>query len=167
MSSGEGRETGHYDRTYELVADELYATIRRETFGEEIGQFSWLTADEYRRFFALLGIDARSDVLEVASGSGGPAIFMAQETGCRVTGLDIHQAGSTRPTRGPRSSVSPTVPGSCARTRESHFRSPTPRSTLSPASTPSIICTSESGSSASGIASFGPAPVCSSPTRSS
>jgi len=82
-----------YDRTYERVADELYATIRREAFGEEIGQFSWLTADEYRHFFTLLGIDAGSEVLEVASGSGGLAVFMAQETGCRVTGLDIHQAG--------------------------------------------------------------------------
>jgi cyclopropane fatty-acyl-phospholipid synthase-like methyltransferase len=93
MPSDESQETGYYDRTYERAADDLFATIRREAFGEEIGQFSWLTADEYRHFFTLLGIDARSDVLEVASGSGGPAIFMAQETGCRVTGLDIHQAG--------------------------------------------------------------------------
>lgn len=93
MPSHETQDTTHYDRTYEHAADELYATIRREAFGEEIGQFSWLTADEYRRFFALLRIDTSSEVLEVASGSGGPAIFMAQETGCRVTGLDIHQTG--------------------------------------------------------------------------
>jgi len=32
-------------------------------------------------------------VLEVASGSGGPALFMARETGCRVTGVDLHDAG--------------------------------------------------------------------------
>ena len=91
---GDGeRETGYYDRTYERGADEIYAGIRRETFGEEIGQFSWLTADEYRMFFSWLEIDASSSVLEVASGSGGPALFMAQETGCRVTGIDIHEAG--------------------------------------------------------------------------
>ena len=93
MTSTDAQETGYYDRTYEHAADEMYAAIRREAFGEEIGQFSWLTADEYRRFFASLGIETESEVLEVASGSGGPALFMAQETGCRVTGLDIHQAG--------------------------------------------------------------------------
>ena len=32
-------------------------------------------------------------MLEVASGSGGPALFMASETGCRVTGVDLHDAG--------------------------------------------------------------------------
>ena len=37
--------------SYASVEDELYAGIRREAFGEEIGQFSWLTADEYRTFF--------------------------------------------------------------------------------------------------------------------
>lgn len=91
--SGDEQETGYYDRTYELARDELYAEIRREAFGEEIGQFSWLTADEYRTFFSWLGVDASSQVLEVASGSGGPALFMAQETGCEVTGVDIHDAG--------------------------------------------------------------------------
>lgn len=91
--SRDAQETGYYDRTYELARDELYALIRREAFGEEIGQFSWLTADEYRRFFAWVGIDESSSVVEIASGSGGPALFMAQETGCRATGADIHQAG--------------------------------------------------------------------------
>jgi SAM-dependent methyltransferase len=82
-----------YDRTYGSFADRLNATIRSEAFGEEIGQNSWLTADEHRRFFAWLGIDSESHVLEVACGSGGPALFMARETGCRVTGVDLHDAG--------------------------------------------------------------------------
>lgn len=90
---GRDHDTAYYDRTYDAAADEVYARIRRETFGEEIGQFSWLTADEYRRFFSWLGIDASSHVPEVACGSGGPALFMVEETGCRVTGLDIHRAG--------------------------------------------------------------------------
>jgi cyclopropane fatty-acyl-phospholipid synthase-like methyltransferase len=93
MPSMDEREAGYYDRTYEHAADALYATIRREAFGEDIGQFSWLTADEYRRFFRWSGIEHASHVVEIASGSGGPALFMAQETGCRVTGVDIHQAG--------------------------------------------------------------------------
>jgi SAM-dependent methyltransferase len=86
-------DTEHYDNEYRRTSDELYAEIRRAAFGEEIGQYSWLTAAEYRTFFGRVGIDASSHVLEVASGSGGPALFMAEETGCRVTGADIHEAG--------------------------------------------------------------------------
>ena len=88
-----GRDTKHYDSEYRRTTDELYTEIRREAFGEEIGQYSWLTADEYRAFFGWLGIDGSSHVLEIASGSGGPALFMAAETGCRITGADIHEAG--------------------------------------------------------------------------
>ena len=82
-----------FDRTYAGFADRLNATIRSEAFGEEIGQNSWLTADEYRRFFAWLEIDDSCHVLEVACGSGGPALFMARETGCRVSGFDLHDGG--------------------------------------------------------------------------
>lgn len=82
-----------YDTTYAGFADQLNATIRSEAFGEEIGQNSWLTADEQRRFSAWLELGASSDVLEVASGSGGPALFMVRETGCRVTGIDLHDRG--------------------------------------------------------------------------
>ncbi len=86
-------ESEFYDRTYGSFADRLNATIRSEAFGEEIGQNSWLTADEHREFFRWLEIDRSSHVLEVACGSGGPALFMARETGCRVTGVDLHVAG--------------------------------------------------------------------------
>ena len=82
-----------YDATYGGFADRVNATIRSEAFGEEIGQNSWLTADEHRRFFAWLALDESSHVLEVASGSGGPALFMVRETGCRVVGVDLHDAG--------------------------------------------------------------------------
>jgi SAM-dependent methyltransferase len=82
-----------YDSVYGGFADELNAAIRAEAFGEEIGQNSWLTADEHRGFFRMLALDSSTDVLEVASGSGGPALFMVRETGCRVTGVDLHDDG--------------------------------------------------------------------------
>ncbi len=36
MPSADEQEAGYYDRTYERAADELYAAIGREAFGEEI-----------------------------------------------------------------------------------------------------------------------------------
>ena len=68
-------------------------TIRREAFGEDIGQTSWLTADEQRGFCSWLDLGSSSELLEVASGSGGPALFTVEETGCRVVGVDIHEEG--------------------------------------------------------------------------
>src|SRR5260370_7469851 len=52
-----------------------------------------MTADEYRRFFSLLQLDDTSLVVDICSGSGGPAIFMAETTGCHVLGLDINENG--------------------------------------------------------------------------
>ncbi len=38
-----------YNLTYGNFANPVLAEIRQETFGEDIGQNSWLTANEYRR----------------------------------------------------------------------------------------------------------------------
>lgn len=44
-----------FDSTYGHFTQDVLATIRRETFGQDIGQNSWLTVEEYDRFifFAL------------------------------------------------------------------------------------------------------------------
>ena len=67
--------------------------IRREAFGEDIGQFSWITADELRGFFGELKLTANSQVLDVACGSGGPALFTAQTVSCQVVGIDVNESG--------------------------------------------------------------------------
>lgn len=84
-------DTGFYDTAYGHFAEELYGAIRAEAFGEDIGQNSWLTADEQRMFCRWLEVGASSEVLEVASGSGGPALFTVATTGCRLIGVDLHE----------------------------------------------------------------------------
>lgn len=80
-----------YDSAYGNFAAAVYAQIRRVSFGEDIGQNSWLTAEEYLRFFEWLEFGSSSNVLEVACGSGGPALFMARATGCRILGIDNNE----------------------------------------------------------------------------
>ena len=80
-----------YGNAYGHFATSVLEEVRLETYGEDIGQSGWMTADEYRRFFELLELDAESNVVDICSGSGGPAIFMAQTTGCHVLGLDINE----------------------------------------------------------------------------
>src|SRR5215510_13060046 len=86
----------HVDLFYNAYAnfnEQVLAAVREETFGRDIGQNSWLTAEEFERFFGWLGVGDGSHVLDVASGSGGPALHVADRYGCRVTGVDLNAYG--------------------------------------------------------------------------
>jgi SAM-dependent methyltransferase len=82
---------GHYDANYENFQTELYAQIRSEAFGEDIGQNSWLTVDEHDRFLEWLDLSSEKDLLDVACGAGGPALRIAAITKCSVVGIDVHE----------------------------------------------------------------------------
>src|SRR5688572_30260165 len=87
-----------FDSTYSHFTEEVLDVIRKETFVNDIGQNSWMTVDEYDRFIGLLNLGYEDHVLEVASGSGGPAIYLAKKCGCRVTGIDANENGITTAT---------------------------------------------------------------------
>jgi SAM-dependent methyltransferase len=78
---------------YSNFSDQVLQEIREETFGRDIGQNSWLTADEYDRFISWLRLLPGDHALEVASGSGGPALYLARHTNCHVTGIDANESG--------------------------------------------------------------------------
>lgn len=85
-------ETSFYDSVYQNFAADVLARIRREAFGEDIGQNSWLTASEYREFLSWLDLSPATTVLELCCGSGGPAILIARETGAEVVGIDANSS---------------------------------------------------------------------------
>ena len=78
--------------SYQYFTDRILDAVRQETFGTDIGQNSWITVDEYTRFLPALKLTSDSHLIEVASGSGGPALFVARATGCRVTGIDANDS---------------------------------------------------------------------------
>ncbi|GJG89103.1 hypothetical protein tb265_42840 [Gemmatimonadetes bacterium T265] len=82
-----------YDTSYRNFAAAAESAVRAETYGEDLGQSSWLTADEWRGFIARLDLTPAAHVLEVGSGSGGPAVYLARAAGCRVTGVDVNAHG--------------------------------------------------------------------------
>ena len=82
-----------YRHTYGNFTERVLAEIRQQTYGEDIGQNSWITAEEYDAFYGWLGLSPDAHVLEVASGSGGPALHLARKHGCRITGIDINEEG--------------------------------------------------------------------------
>ena len=87
------RTVNLYDHVYGDFGSSAESAVRRETYGEDLGQSSWLTAKEWLGFADQLGIGEGSEVLEVGSGSGGPAVYLAAARACRVTGVDINEHG--------------------------------------------------------------------------
>ena len=82
-----------YDNVYSDFASRAETEVRRAAFGTDIGQSSWLTAEDWLRYADRTKVVPESRVLEVGSGSGGPAVFLAERHGCRVTGVDINEHG--------------------------------------------------------------------------
>jgi cyclopropane fatty-acyl-phospholipid synthase-like methyltransferase len=82
-----------YGASYRNFTHQLYADIRNEAFGEDIGQTSWLTAEEQDLFIDWLGLSEASNLLDVACGSGKPTLRIAQRIRCHVCGIDLHTEG--------------------------------------------------------------------------
>src|SRR4249920_1457726 len=82
---------GHYNANYGNFQTELYVQIRREAYGEDIGQNSWLTSEELDRFLEWLDLSPGKTLLDVACGAGGPALRIVASTGCSVVGIDVNE----------------------------------------------------------------------------
>jgi SAM-dependent methyltransferase len=82
-----------YNSAYGNYGAEVYRQIRVETYGEDLGQTSWVTTDESAEIMRLLALTRDSHVLEIGSGSGRYALQIATTTGCRVLGADINEPG--------------------------------------------------------------------------
>ena len=80
---------GHYEAHYRDFAADVHEEVRRAAFGDDVGQNSWLTRNELERFSGQLRLGASSRLLDVACGSGGPALHLAQSTGCRIVGVEL------------------------------------------------------------------------------
>jgi SAM-dependent methyltransferase len=78
-----------YGDLYRLFDEPAMRNLRAEAYGREIGQHSWVTAEELDRDVSLLGIVAASNVLDLGCGPGGPLTFVVDRVGCRGLGLDV------------------------------------------------------------------------------
>ena len=83
-----GSNDDHYSKAYGRFDNQVYADIRREAFGEDIGQNNWSTAEEHKRFLDWLELTPGDRMLDVACGSGGPTLYLAGQSACRALGID-------------------------------------------------------------------------------
>lgn len=89
MSDGVDLYDGHYGN----LSANAQVEVRRETYGEDLGQASWISASDARRWFELLRLGNGRKALEVACGSGGVTCEMARQTGAACVGVDINPQG--------------------------------------------------------------------------
>jgi cyclopropane fatty-acyl-phospholipid synthase-like methyltransferase len=73
--------------------------VRHATYGDDVGQSGWLTADELERFAEWLELRSGSRLLDVGCGSGGPALRLAESTGASVVGVDVLDESIAQATR--------------------------------------------------------------------
>src|SRR5215475_15249190 len=82
-----------YNGHYKQLHADPQSEVRRETYGEDLGQASWLTRDELHGWLPWLRLDATQAALEVACGSGGVTCHLGHETGATCVGVDINAHG--------------------------------------------------------------------------
>jgi ubiquinone/menaquinone biosynthesis C-methylase UbiE len=82
-----------YDNAYANYASDVYQQVRKETYGFDLGQTSWVTTDESTEIPAMLHAQPGSSVLEIGCGSGGYALHLAGTVGCTIVGIDVNEPG--------------------------------------------------------------------------
>lgn len=88
-----------YDDAYSNYSVDLYRQIRIETYGQDFGQTSWVTTQESEEIPELLKLSSSSSALEIGCGSGGYALRVAEQVGCRLVGIDINPHGIANASR--------------------------------------------------------------------
>ena len=81
-----------YDSFYKEFDSALMRQVRREAYGEDIGQHSWVTAEELRANVSRLQLARSSRFLDLGCGPCGPLTHICCLVGCRGTGTDLSAA---------------------------------------------------------------------------
>lgn len=93
--------TGRFDfygAHYGRFGSDLAAALRREVYGEDLGQTGWRTIAEQGDIVESLRLGPDAHLLDIGCGSGGPSLALVERAGCRVTGLDAEAAGIAQAT---------------------------------------------------------------------
>ena len=80
-----------YDGAYERYGSDVYQQIRLETYGEDLGQTSWVSAEESDRIPVVLELTPECRVLEIGSGSGRYALRVAEKVGWDLASVDLFE----------------------------------------------------------------------------
>jgi SAM-dependent methyltransferase len=92
-----------YGNAYGNYELDVYRQVRTATYGEDLGQTSWVTTEESHEIPLLLELTPDSFALEIGCGSGRYALQLAEMVGCRIVGMDISGPGIASASQSARS----------------------------------------------------------------
>jgi SAM-dependent methyltransferase len=78
-----------YSDFYARFDSSLMRRLRAEAYGTDIGQHSWVTAEELEEGVPWLALTEASRILDLGCGPGGPLAFLVGLVRCRGTGVDV------------------------------------------------------------------------------
>src|SRR5713226_6448423 len=78
-----------YDDLYKDFDSDLMRKIRREAYGKDIGQHSWVSAEELEEHISRLKLSAGSRFLDLGCGPCGPLTFIVSAIRCHGSGVDL------------------------------------------------------------------------------
>ena len=81
-------EAGNYESFYREFDTPPMRQFRRDAYGEDIGQHSWVDANELRADIPRLGLSSSSRLLDLGCGPCGPLTFILANVGCHGVGLE-------------------------------------------------------------------------------
>jgi SAM-dependent methyltransferase len=89
MSAPKGSQDRGYDDFYQEFDSPLMRQLRLEAYGKDIGQHSWVTAEELEEDIPRLKLSRTSRLLDLGCGPGGPLTFILGLVGCHGSGTDL------------------------------------------------------------------------------
>lgn len=78
-----------FDAVYALGIHPAFMALERHVLGCSYGGTSWTTRAQADRIGGLLQLGAATALLELGSGSGWPSVYVAAQSNCRLTMLDL------------------------------------------------------------------------------
>ena len=82
-------QTGSYEELYEHFGSPLAQQVRLEAYGKDIGQHSWVTAEELEENVPQLRLSGLGRLLDLGCGPCGPLTFVLGAVRCHGTGIDM------------------------------------------------------------------------------
>ncbi len=92
MSKREKGLSREYAAVYSQFDSSLIQKVRSEAFEEDIGQHSWLIANELREYLNWLSLSATDRVLDFGCGPAGPLTYLVSHSEVTAAGVDINAA---------------------------------------------------------------------------
>ena len=88
-TTAEKNQTRRFEVLYERGQLTVIKEIEKSVFGSDYGANSWTTLRQAKELCAFLSLDRGDRLLDLGSGAGWPGLYIAGQSGCQVTLLDL------------------------------------------------------------------------------